>query len=53
MSRNGIDSITSMTRAMRLSTNPPAYPAARPNTVPRATLIAVASTPTTRETLAP
>jgi len=38
---------------MKVSTKPPMKPAARPNTTPRATLIAVASTPTTREILAP
>jgi len=52
-SRNGIESITSMPRARTLSVRPPKNPAIIPTTLPIATVISVATTPTSSEICVP
>jgi hypothetical protein len=52
-SRNGMDNTTSMSRAKIVSAQPPKKPATRPTTTPVITVSMVATTPTSKEILAP
>ena len=52
-SRLGIDSMMSVTRMTRASTQPPNAPASRPTAMPTVAPMSVATTPTSRDCRAP